>query len=96
MSKQFYKFQESTDVLTLEQLQKFSKAEQEQIKNFLLTDAWFAANRIFRNPSLPALQGFHADIAYSYPQPDPTKKFSDWSQTKKECVWPSVGLLNQR
>ena len=85
MSKQFTAFlnDENESVLTLEQLQSFTKKEQEQVKNFLLTDTWFATNRIFRNPSLPALHGFHADIAYSYPQPDPTKRFSDWSQTKE-------------
>ena len=71
------------DVLSLEVLKTFAADEQEQIKTWLLTDTFFASNRIFRNPSLPSLQPFHADIAYSYPQPDPTKKFSDWSQTKE-------------
>ncbi len=80
---QFLAFVSGDDVLSLEVLKTFTASEQEQIKKFLLTDTWFAANRIFRNPSLPALQSFHADIGYSYPQPDPTKNFSDWSQTKE-------------
>ena len=83
---QFLAFINGDDVLSLEVLKTFAADEQLQIKTWLLTDTFFASNRIFRTPSLPSLQPFHADIAYSYPQPDPTKKFSDWSQTKSEFV----------
>ena len=80
---QFLAFINGDDVLSLEVLKTFAADEQLQIKTWLLTDTFFASNRIFRTPSLPSLQPFHADIAYSYPQPDPTKKFSEWSQTKE-------------
>ena len=76
-------FLQADGVLTEAQLKSMSKKDQAEVRRLLLTDTGFAANHIFRNPSLPALQPFHADIAYSYPQPDPSKHFSAWSPIKE-------------
>ena len=88
MSKQFDAFlnDENESVLTVEQLQKFSKAEQEQVKQWCLRDTWFFAQRVMRAPNSLPLQPCHRDFCYSLVQPNPDAPIQQWDATKERAL----------
>ena len=84
MSKAYQAFKETNTVLTVEQLQKFTKAEQEQVRQLCMRDTWFFAQRIMRaSHSLP-LQPCHQQFCDALFQPSPVLPLADWDLSIKE------------
>ncbi len=88
MSKQFTAFlnDENESVLTVEQLQKFSKAEQKQVLQWCLCDTWFFAQRVMRAPNSLPLQPCHRDFCYAMVPPNPDAPIQQWDATKERAL----------
>ena len=88
MSKPFTAFlnDENESVLTVEQLQKFSKPEQEQIRQWCMRDTWFLSQRVLRQPYSLPLQPCHRDFCCSLVQPNPDLPIQQWDATKERAL----------
>src|SRR5579863_4630797 len=82
----FKDFMQDDSVLTLEELKTFSPAQQKKIKRLVMTDVFWAAQKIFRSPSQPPLRSFHCQICEALPQPNPDIAVSEWSPIKESVI----------
>ena len=73
-------------VLTLAKVKAMSQKAQSNLRRRIQTDVWFAAQRIFRNPSQPPLEPFHKEIADALPQPNPDLPLESWSPVKEAVI----------
>ena len=85
-SEAFMNFINGAEVLSLEVLKTFTATEQEQVKIWLLTDTWFTANRILRQPNTLPLQPCHRDFCYAMVQPNPNVSLAAWDGTKERTL----------
>ena len=77
---------ENESVLTVEQLQKFSKAEQEQVKSGAFVILGFLHSSVLRAPKSLPLQPCHRDFCYSLVQPNPDAPIQQWDATKERAL----------
>jgi hypothetical protein len=89
----FKNFNESPELLTLEQLKSFSHKEQEVVKTLVQADVWWAAQKLFRSPNQDPLQSFHKQICEAMVQPNPDVPLSDWSPVKERAILAFRGAL---
>ena len=86
MSRPFKNFIEDNSVLTVELYESFTKTEKKQIRDWILRDVWFAAQKVFRDSTNLPLQPCHRDACYGLVQPNPDLPLHAWDGTKERCI----------